>query len=133
LPCWLGVGCEKTLHQALDFLSRDQHIPKELPESPASEIAEPWRNRHDRTPHADDPSQLGDELAITVRLGTDGIDDAVRAFRSLRDCQVSQVVHVDWLQAIVTGAEDPEYGEAAEDPGNVVDQDALAAEEHGRS
>jgi hypothetical protein len=121
------------LHQAVDFVSCDQNIPEELPEKPTSEIAKLRWNRQDRTPHANDSSKLPDEFAIAVGLWADGIDDPVRALDSLRDSEVGEVVNVDRLQAIVTCAEDSEDGEVAESPGNVVDEDVLASEKHGRT
>jgi hypothetical protein len=133
LARWLGFGCKEVLHEALDFIARDENVPEELAEKPTGGIAKLRRNRNDRPPHAKDLSKLPDELAIAVGLRPNGIDGAVLALDSLCDSEVSEVVNVDRLQAIVTCAEDSEDWEVTEDPGNVVNEDVLASEENGRT
>ena len=121
------------MHEALDFVSRDENISEELAEKPTGCIAELRRNRNDRTPHAHDSSKLPDELAVAVGLRANGIDDPVRSLDSLCDSEVGEIVNVNGLQSIVTCTEDSEDGEVAENPGHVVDEDVLASEEYGRT
>ena len=47
--------------------------------------------------------------------------------------EFGEIVNMDRLQAIVTRAKNSEDGQVAENPGNVVDQDVLPSEEHGRT
>jgi len=106
----LGLGREKALHEALNFVSRDENISEEFAEKPTRSVAKLRRDRHDRASHAKDSSKLPDQPAIAVGLRTNGIDDPVRALTSLSDGKVGEVRNVDRLQAIVASAEDSEDG-----------------------
>jgi len=106
----LGPGREKALHEALNFVSRDENISEEFAEEPTCCVAKWCRDRHDRASHAKDSSKLLDQPAITVGLRTNGIDDPVHALISLSDGKVGEVGNVDRLQAIVASAEDSKDG-----------------------
>ena len=128
-----GVRCEKVLHEAVHFVSRDENVPEELAKEPPRGVAKLRRNRDDRTPHANDSRELPDEVAVTVGLGANGIDGSVHALDSFCDSEFGEIVNMDRLQAIVTRGKDSEDGQVAENPGNVVDQDVLPSEEDGRT
>jgi hypothetical protein len=121
------------LHEALDFIPRDENVSEKLPKEPPCDVAQLRGNGQDRAAHADDSSKLLDELAIAVGLGAGGIYCSVRALDSLRDSEGGEVVNVDGLQPIVTRAKDSKDGKVTENPGNIVDEDILASEEHGRT
>ena len=67
------------------------------------------------------------------RLGTDRVDDAILAGHPHLQAQLGQVVDVDPTDPVVAPATDREHREVSEQPGDVVDQHAVAAEEDGRS
>ena len=106
----MGPGREKALHEALNFVSRDENVSEEFAEEPTCCVAKERRDRHDRTSDAKDSSKLLDKPAIALGLRANGIDDPVRALTSLSDGKVGEVRNVDRLQAIVASAEDSEDG-----------------------
>src|SRR6516225_5955355 len=66
-------------------------------------------------------------------FGSYSIDCRVGQLVYFEDCCLSQIVHIDRLQAISTVTENAEDREVSQGPCNIVDQDILFAKEHGRS
>ena len=91
---------EQIAHQALDLVPGDHHITEQLPQQPSCRVADPRRHRHDRTSDAEDAGQLLDQPAVGEGLGSDRIDDAIRAPGALRHREIREVLDVDGLQAI---------------------------------
>ncbi len=105
---WFGLGRKQVLHEALDFVSRDENVAKQFAEKPTGCIAKPGRNRNDWAPDTNDARKFLDELPEGIGLGANGIDDAIRALGSLGDGEVGEIVNVDRLQAIFAPSEDSE-------------------------
>ena len=84
-------------------------------------------------PAADRLPDGAHELVEGGPLGPDGIRHAVASLGGLGQTELRQIVHVDAPNPIVAVPPDGEHGQSAQEPGDVVEQDAIATEEDGRA
>ena len=91
-----------------------------------------WHPARGRDGHGCRPLADGlDELGEGRPLGADGVGHAVVRLRCLRQAQGCEVVDMDAPDPVVAPAADGKDGQPAQEPGDVVEQDPVAAEEDG--
>ena len=91
---------------------------------PRRRVNDPGATRHGL---ADEPRQLLERVALRA----DGIDDAVTVLRARLVEKRGHVLDKDRLEAVGAVAGDREDGKPAEEPGDVVHEDVLVAEDDG--
>jgi hypothetical protein len=74
--------------------------------------------------------ERGDEGAVGKRLGAQGVEETVAGGLSFGDGEGGEIGDVDRLEAVGAASEEQEDREAAEQEGDVVDEDVAGAEEH---
>ena len=82
-------------------------------------------------PAADRAPDFADEFGEGRPFRTDGVGDAVVRLPRLGQAEVGQVIDMDAPDPVVASTADCEDREPAEQPGDVVEQDAVTAEEDG--
>jgi len=134
-PCLAGgrgVRAQQVRHEPLDFLPGDHHVAQELAENPADRKARRRRHPDDPAVPADRLRDRLDQLAVRESLRPDRIDDHVVVPTPVLHGQGREIIHVDRLQPVGAVAEDAEDRQLPQHPGDVVDQDVVAAEQHRR-
>lgn len=71
----------------------------------------------------------GHHLAVGECLRANGVDDLVPCAGCHLHGSSGQIIHVDWLELVVTGSEHPKNRQMTERPSYVVDQHVLLPEE----
>ena len=83
-------------------------------------------------PAADGVTYGADEFGEGRPLRTHCVGDAVVRLDRLGQAEARQVVDVDAADPVVPPASDGEDGQPAQQPGDVVEQHAVATEQNGR-
>ena len=125
------VGAEEVGHKGGDFVAGDDDIVDGQAGEATDQIGEGWGDGDDGAGSADEEGDFLDEGAVGEGFGADGVDGDVGGFLAEGDGEGGEVIDVDGLEAVEAVAEDAEEGEFAEDPGDVVDEDVMVAEEDG--
>src|SRR4051794_40129637 len=73
------------------------------------------------------------QLLESENIGSHSIDDLIIVVLPGIDHDIGHILHVKWLQSILTRAEDGKYWEAVQEPGNIIDQNILVTKDNGRT
>ena len=67
-----------------------------------------------------DIADSGDQIAVGESLGPDGIDDLVLCINTLLHGQRRKMIDMNWLNTILSVAENTEDWKSPEHPGDIV-------------
>src|ERR1019366_9107156 len=89
-------------------------------------------DRQDRSGFTDDATDLFDQTPESECLRAYGVHNPIGGLPAFGNGKGGEVLDVDRLDSVVPSAEHAEHRKPTQRPGNVVDQDVLAAEQDCR-
>ena len=111
----------------------EQHVVQGEPKDARKEGHRGTRHVDQAGLAADRASDFADEFGEGRPFRTDGVGDAVVRLPCFGQTEMRQVVDMDAADPVVASTADRKDGEPAEEPGDVVEQDAVTTEEDGRA
>jgi len=127
----LRVG--QTVGHCSVFITSQQHVTERRSHDPGEERKDEPGNpdQHRTTP--DDLPDGSDQLNEGGSLGSYGVAHAIKAFGAFLKTELGEIVDVNCSDAVVTSTAYGENRKMTKQPGDVIDQDAVTAEEDGRT
>ena len=127
-----AFGDEEAGGEPGDLLGGEQDVAEEDADDAREREREARRQMHDVRTAAERALEQAEEFVEGVRLGADGVDHGVFVAEGGIHGEGGHIFDVDGAHAVAAVAGDGEDREAPQQPGDVVDEHVLAAEDDGR-
>ena len=126
------IRVEKTAHQGVDFIASQDNVPHCRTNGPANQVSNGRLHGDHPSSNGDNPCNLLHELAIGESLRSDRVHDDIVVLHSASNRQIGKIINVNRSDSVRAIAKNSKDGKTPQYPGDVVDEDVLAAEQNGR-
>jgi hypothetical protein len=128
-----GGGDEQIRHQAAHFVASEGDVTHRAADDPRAGERDGGRNVDHRGVAADLASDQGDEFIEGEGLGADGVDGKVIGSSAGVEDKFGEILDEHRLHPIIAVTGDRKERNPAQHPGDIIEQNFLGAEDHGRA